>query len=156
MDETAHLIEMLDKSRALMRELVNETTEKTPVYPPWTMKHLLAHIAGWDDASAASLRALVEGREPATPAIRGIDHYNAESVATREHLPYDRIVHEWELAREQFKAAIRAVPAGKLNAPLLLPWSRTGSAAGLVHIMIEHEEEHAAEIRQMRAGADTQ
>lgn len=150
MSTHAELITLLDKSRALMQELVNATTEKTQIYPPWTMKHLLAHLSGWDDASADSLRALAEGREPATPAIRGIDHYNAESVATREELPFDRIVHEWELAREQFKAAIQAVPAAKLDAPWLMPWARTGSAATIVHIMAEHEEEHVHEIQEMR------
>lgn len=149
MDDANHLIALLDHSRELTRALLRDLDARAVVYSPWTMKHFLAHLAGWDDASTASLKSLAAGREPATPAIRGIDHYNAESVATRQELPYERILGEWEQAREEFKAAIRALTPEQLAVPLLMPWARMGSAAAIVRIMAEHEEEHALEIRQL-------
>jgi hypothetical protein len=148
MDDAEHLIAMLDKSREMTRGLLRDLDAKTIIYSPWTLKHFLAHLAGWDDASTASLQSLAAGQEPATPAIRGIDYYNAESVSTRQELPYERIVVEWEQAREAFKAAIRALTPEQLSTPLLMPWARMGSAATIVHIMAEHEEEHATEIRE--------
>jgi uncharacterized protein (TIGR03083 family) len=143
------LIQQLDHARQAMQALVAEIDTQMECYPGWTAKHLLAHIAGWDDAAASSLRAHAGGREPATPAVQGIDAYNAESVATRETLGYEHIVQEWELAREQLKAAILEMPEDLLDEPLLLPWGGTGTVAQIVAIFAHHEREHAEEIRAL-------
>lgn len=151
MDERQQLIEMLDQSRAAMRAELADFTPDTVIFPNWTKRHFLAHLTGWDDAVMSSLRAHAGGREPATPAVEGIDAYNAESVATRETLDYDHIVKEWELARVELKAAINDLPPEKLSGPLLFPWGRTGSVRQLVRIIAHHEgEEHLEELRQMK------
>ena len=151
-DEQTQLIEELDHARATMRELIADLTPASEIYPGWTLRQFLAHLTGWDDVVTTSLQAHGRGETPATPVVRGIDYYNAESVATRETLDLDHIVKEWELAREQLKAAIRELPEDRMTEPLLHPWGRPGSVAKLVRIMIHHEgEEHADEIRQMKA-----
>jgi hypothetical protein len=143
------LIQQLDSARAKMQAIMAELDLQTEIYPDWTIKHILAHIAGWDDASIASLRAHKSGKEPATPAVRGIDHYNAESVATREALSYEQIIREWEMAREQLKAIINEMSPEKFEEPMLFAWGETGSVAQLVAIFAEHEEEHAKEIKAL-------
>lgn len=148
-EEKARLIQRLDQSRQTMRALLAEIDTQMEFYPGWTAKHLLAHIAGWDDAVTSSLRAHAGGLEPATPAVQGIDAYNAESVATRESLTYEHIVQEWELAREQLKAAILDMPEDILEKPLLLPWGGMGTVAQIVAIFAGHEEEHAEEIHTL-------
>ncbi len=149
MDEKSRLIERLDQARATMRAVLAIVDTHRSIYPDWTIKEVLAHIAGWDDASAASLRAHALGNEPATPAARGIDYYNAESVSTRETLDYDHVVKEWEMAREELKAAINDMPPDKLNQSMLFPWGDTGTIAQLVAIFAGHEKEHAKEIREL-------
>jgi hypothetical protein len=149
MEKKAPLIQRLDEARAQMRALLAEVDPRAEIYPGWTMKEILAHIAGWDDAVAASLRAHAGGQEPGTPALEGIDAYNIQSVATRQALAYDQVVREWELAREQLKAAIDAMPAEKFDERLLVPWGGRGTIPRLVHIFAEHEEEHAAEVREI-------
>ena len=148
-EKKERLIQQLDQARQAMRALVAELDTQMECYPGWTAKHLLAHIAGWDDAAASSLRAHAGGEEPATPAVQGIDVYNAESVATREALSYSHIVHEWELAREQLKVAILEMPDDILEKPLLLPWGGMGTAAQIVAIFASHEKEHAEEIHTL-------
>ena len=148
-EEKERLIQRLDQARQATRALLEELDTQMEFYPGWRAKHLLAHIAGWDDAAASSLRAHAGGREPATPAVQGIDVYNAESVATREALSYKHIVQEWELAREQLKAAILDMPDDILEKPLLLPWGGTGTAAQIVAIFASHEKEHAEEIHAL-------
>ena len=143
------LIQQLDQARAEMRAVLARVDRTTEIYPEWTIKHVLAHIAGWDDATAASLRAHAAGNEPATPAVRGIDHYNAESVSTRESLSYEHIEREWELARDQFKEAILNLSPEKLAQELLLPWGEVGTVAQAVDIFAEHELEHAEEIQRL-------
>ncbi len=151
MKEAEHLIEDLDRARERMRAVVDRIDPEMEVYPGWTMKHVLAHIAGWDDATAASLRAHLGGEEPGTPAVRGIDYYNAESVATREALSYEQVLREWELAREQVRALLREMPPGKFEKPILSAWGRTGTVAQLIAIFVHHEIEHAEEIEGMLA-----
>jgi len=92
MDEQLSLIRRLDHARQNMRMTLVDLDPNVELYPAWTIKHILAHIAGWDDATTSSLRAHAGGREPPTPAASGIDEYNAHSVETREVLNYRQVV----------------------------------------------------------------
>jgi len=147
-DEKAQLIQRLDHARDTVRGLLADIDTQMTIYPGWTIKQLIAHLTGWDAAAAASVHAHAVGDEPATPAVEGIDPYNAVSVATREALSFEQTVQEWELAREQLKAVIRDLSVQKFVEPLLFPWGRTGSVAQLLAIFYEHEEEHVEEIHQ--------
>jgi uncharacterized protein (TIGR03083 family) len=149
MEERTRLIQQLAKAREKMRALLADVDTHAEIYPHWTIKQVLAHIAGWDDACTASLHAHVAGHEPGAPAARGIDFYNAQSVETREPLSYDQVVKEWELARGQFETAINEMPPKKFREPFVFPWGPTGTVAQLVTVFSEHEEEHVEEIRKL-------
>lgn len=149
MDEKTRLLEQLDQARAALLTALEGLDPQTEIYPGWTAKHLLAHVTGWDEACTASLRAHAVGNEPGTPAVRGIDHYNAESVATREALSLEQVKRECALARQQFEAAIRDLPEEKFDQPLLFPWGRVGTIDFLVQIFVHHEREHAREIESL-------
>jgi uncharacterized protein (TIGR03083 family) len=151
MEDKAVLIQALDDARQKMQAELVDLDPHMPIYPGWTIKHLLAHLIGWDEATTAALHAHTLGNEPATPAVRGINHYNAQSVATREALSYDHIVKEWDLARAQLKAALLAVPDEKIAEPLLFPWGPTGLVRDLVAIFSGHELEHAEELQNLKA-----
>lgn len=147
MDEKiTQMIQSLDTAREKMRAVLSDMDVTRLIYPPWTIKQVLAHITGWDDATTAALRAHAGGTEPGTPADRGIDHYNAQSVAERDALPYEHIVREWDLARDQLKRVLAELPPEKLAQPLLFPWGGMGTVAQIIAIMAHHETEHAAEI----------
>jgi hypothetical protein len=146
-EERRRLIQQLDQARAKMWAVIAHIDPKREIYPGWTIKHVLAHITGWDDAVIASLQAYAEGKEPGTLAVRGINVYNAQSVATREALSYDQVVNEWELAREQVKDILNKMPAGKFEERFVFPWGGKGTIAQLTAIFVEHEEEHAEEIQ---------
>ena len=149
MSELTHLMTKLDSARDTMRAVLAMIDPDRHIYPPWTIKHVLAHIAGWDEATAASLRAHIKGDDPGTPAARGIDHYNAQCVAKREALSYEQVVKEWEQAREQLKAVLRELPPEKFAEPLLFPWGQTGNVTLIVLILAHHEAQHAEEIRAL-------
>ena len=149
MDERERLIRELGEARDHMRAVVDKIDVEREIYPGWTIRHVLAHITGWDDAAIAALRAHAGGDEPGTPAVRGADYYNAQSVATREALDFERIVAEWEQAREQLKQAIEALPPEKIGEVMLLPWGGQGGVAPFIQIFIDHEHEHADEITKL-------
>lgn len=147
MSFAAQLLQELDEARAKMREITTLTGENTEIYAPWKMKEVLAHLTGWDDATIAALQAHARGEVPTTPAERGIDFYNAQTVSTREELPYAHIVREWEKTRELLKQVLCDLPEEKFAEPLIYPWGPTGTVPQIVRIMIHHEHEHADEIR---------
>ncbi len=149
MDEKNRLIAELDGGRERLTSVLARVESKQEIYPGWTVKELLAHIAGWDDASVAALKAHAGGDEPGTPAARGIDFYNAQTVSTRASLRFAQVSREWEVSRDQLKAAIQEMPAEKLFEPVIFPWAKEGTIAQLVAILASHEEEHAEEIESL-------
>jgi hypothetical protein len=151
MEERTQIIQDLDEARTEIRAVLAGIDPQQKIYPGWTMKHLLAHMIGWDEATAAALRAHAGGDEPGTPAVRGIDFYNAESVATRENLSYDQVSREWDLARDELKTVLHEMPADKFKERLVFPWGSSGTVAQLIAIFVEHEREHATEIEGIGA-----
>lgn len=147
MDHQTHLIEALDRSRAAMRQVIIELDLEKAYYPGWTIQQILAHITGWDEAVTASLRAFLEGGDAAIASYRGIDDYNARSVETRGDLPYEHVRKEWELARDDLKAAIRDVPPDQFETEIVSPWGQRLSITRMVTVFIKHEMEHAEELR---------
>ena len=146
-EERVRLIQQLDQAREKMRAALKDFDTQIEIYPGWTIKHVLAHIAGWDDAVIASLQAHAGGKEPDTLDVRGIDVYNAQSVAKREALSYDQVVNEWEMAREQVKDILNEMPAEKFEEEFVFPWGPKGTIARFIAVFVEHEEEHAEEIQ---------
>lgn len=145
------LIEELVQARQAMRKLLSDLevarATSQELYPDWTIKELLSHIAGWDDACIATLEAVRRSASPSTPAACGIDLYNVSTVAARAALPLEEVIQEWEQTRKTFLQAIRDLPAEKLDAPFVFAWGPTGTLTQLVRIFAEHEKEHVEEIR---------
>ena len=152
MKSRADLIASLQDSRRQMMTFLDQVHLDRKVYPLWTLREILAHICGWDDsliAMAASLRA---GDVPATPAMRGINMYNAETVATREGLDYDHIYREYVETRVRLIELLSEIPEELLFQPSTLPWGAAGSMADAVEIFSEHEIEHAGDVKKLMAG----
>ncbi len=153
MDERQSLINALIHSRATIQGLLDVIDSNRKIYPLWTVREIVAHISGWDDAVITSIKAHVDGHEPGTPAARGIDYYNAETVSTREGLDYDHIYREFVQTRKDLIALITGMPEAKLYEPFVLPWGETGTVRTIVNIFTEHEEEHAGDLRKIIADA---
>ena len=152
-DKREELIQRLDAARAVLCELLAQIPPETEIYSGWTLRHFYAHLTGWDHAVTASLRAHAAGQMPATPAIKGIDAYNVESVAACRTLDYEHILRDWHLARDELKAALRELPIEKLDEPLLYAWGPTGSVERMIEVFVWHEgTEHADELRSWLAG----
>jgi hypothetical protein len=149
MDQRETLIQRLETSRSQMLAHLNEIEKNSKVYPLWTVREILAHLSGWDDATIAFIHAIVAGREPATPAARGIDVYNAETVATRETLDYDHVYREYIETRRILLDLIRTMPEEKIAQNFILPWGGEGSLVDIVNIFGPHEEEHAEDVARI-------
>lgn len=149
MNACEQLIQELDEARTRMREITALVSEKTEIYETWKMKEVLAHIYGWEDVTISALQAHAQGKVPTALSEQGIDEYNAIMASSCQKLPYATIVHEWENTREQLKEVLSTYPEDKFAQPLFFPWGQTGTVTQIIRIMIEHEHEHADEIREL-------
>lgn len=148
--EKLFLVARWENRRATLKDLVTqaEPHREKEIYRNWRLKELLAHMSGWDDAVVDSLRAHATGAPLQTPASRGIDAYNAQTVSTRETLDYDHVRREWDRTHELILQTIRDLPEEKATQPLIFPWGEFGTVAYLVEIFVKHEEEHAHHLRE--------
>ena len=142
-------IKRYEAARAEMREIVRLAQGNPTIYQPWRMKEVLDHITGWDDAVIASIKSFLAGEVPATPASRGIDAYNAETVTSREAIPYEVTQREWETSRAELMDLLRKMTDEQLHTSFVFPWGDNGTIEDLVEIFTEHEESHAKEIREI-------
>jgi hypothetical protein len=147
MSDRDTFIQRLNTARAEMREIVKLAQDNPTIYTPWRMKEVLDHITGWDDAIIASIKSMLAGTHPAIPAARGINAYNAETVSSREAIPYEVTQREWEASRTVLLDLIKSITEEQLHARFIFPWGDHGTIEDLVEIFTEHEETHAKEIR---------
>jgi len=149
MSDKETYVKRYQTARAEMREIVKLAQGNPTIYQPWRMKEVLDHITGWDDAVIASIKSFLAGEVPATPASRGIDAYNAETVTSREAIPYEVTQREWDASRTELLSLLRNMTNEQLHTAFILPWGDNGTIEDLVDIFVEHEETHAKEIREI-------
>ncbi len=148
------LIQHYQNSRAKMIVLLDKIDQNRKIYPLWTVREILAHLSGWDDATISFIRTILEGGQPGlTLAAQGIDNYNAESVSTREGLDYDHIYREYLETRRVLLELIHQMPEEQITQKFVLPWGGYGTLADMVNIFVPHEEEHAEDVQKIIADA---
>lgn len=141
----------LQSHAAIMTQL-DEIDKNRKIYPLWTIREIVAHLSGWDDAAIAFLDAVSKSEIPATPAMRGFDLYNAETVSTREGLSYDHIVREYVSTREHLLSLVRAASDEILTTKATLPWGGEGTFEQIAENLCEHETTHAGDIKKFIEG----
>lgn len=149
MNQKEILIQRLETSRARMIAHLDEIDRDRKIYPLWTVREIIAHLSGWDDATIAYINAIVKGETPPTPAVRGLTVYNAETVATREGLSYDQVYREYLETRKALLNLIREMPEEKITEQFILPWGDAGNLVDIVNIFGPHEEEHAEDVHKI-------
>jgi hypothetical protein len=143
------LIQWLEESHEKIEQLIAQVDRDVEFYPGWTIREILAHFTGWDDAVLASLKSHVAGGVPTVVAERGPDAYNAATVTEREALSYEHIYREWKTTHQQLKIAIRDLPPEKMAEEIVFPWGQKGNVEDLViGLTREHEVSHAKDIEE--------
>lgn len=148
------LISRLKEKREIVESLIDKAPPDKEVYTGWTLKEMLAHISGWDDAVIEALQAHAKGEPVGTTVTAGIDAYNASTVYTRESLDLNHVVKEWRATRETLYQALNDLPDEKFNQALTFPWGEEGTVAYLIEIFVEHEEFHGAHLAQWLENPD--
>jgi hypothetical protein len=149
MSQRDELFEILGRSRAKMIDNLDVIDKNREIYPLWTIREMLAHLSGWDDAVIGFIQSLMEGEIPATPAALGVDDYNEKTLATREGLDYDHVYREYIQTRKMVLKLLEQVPEEKITQQYILPWGDPGNLVDIVNIFGPHEEEHAEDVEKI-------
>ncbi|KPL87180.1 maleylpyruvate isomerase N-terminal domain-containing protein [Ardenticatena maritima] len=142
MHDITTLVHEFEQMGQALKAILNQFAPDEEIYPSWTRKEVLAHFAGWYDAAAAALDALLNGRQPEVVAPLGPDYYNARTVEERADLPYEHVVREWQMNRGQFLEQVRRLPESLLTQQTVFPWGETGTVYDLIAGQLHHERYH--------------
>ncbi len=140
------LIKRLKDSRQELVNALETISPDTGITEEWTTKEVLAHIAGWDEVSAEAIQKLAAGKEPQVTVPQGIKAFNSEMAKTWAEKDYQQALFDFTNSREQFVAAIEALPDNLVNSKFTLPWGGKGSIAQIVEILADHEIEHGEDL----------
>lgn len=149
MGKREEILKTIENSHTMMMAQLNEVDKHRKIYPLWTIREIIAHLSGWDDAAIGFVDALLKGETPPTPAIRGTTVYNDETVSTREGLSYDHIVREYIETRIKLTTLIRRMSEEMVAQKSILPWGDEGSLADIVQVFGPHELEHAMDVKKI-------
>jgi hypothetical protein len=176
-DETApgaskiELLERMREGREVWDGLIAQVPESaitTPALPGgWSVKDLMAHVAAYENWTAAQMRAANEGREPTTLELYGVadvpedpegwdlDRVNAAIYARYVDTPLLEVRSLAGRAFADLIAVVEAVPERDLTASGAQSW--TGEETLLQIIpgqSYDHYEHHLDDLRAI-VGQDT-
>lgn len=144
------LIDKMVRARSVLNAALEKVTPQTEIYPSWKLKQLLDHISGWDELVLAELHAYRNGITP-TQTVKGINEFNARSVAARHALTLEQSRLAYDTTRQEVLQTLRGLPAEMLTQKYNAPWGGKCTVASIVKIFVSHEQEHAEQIEAIFA-----
>ena len=150
--------ELERERRALLGTIagIDETMlDRKGVVGDWSIKNVLAHLAGWEEWIIRALPIMLAGGElpeDLRAAARDENRYNREQVAEREELTPGEQLMELERIRATLIEYIRTLDEATLNRPQ--PWPRWKGT--LAEYFFTAVRDHDAEHREMLEAAVAQ
>jgi len=112
----------------------------------WSVRDIVAHIAGWHQEMSPALERLARGERPVPEGVSydDVDGWNDRFARARRTTPVADVLLELDRTHEHFMKAADAVPAERFQ-PGKTAWKIVdGNSA-------HHYREHAEQIRSWRA-----
>ena len=111
----------------------------------WSVKDIVAHIAGWHEEMGPALERLSRGERPIREGVSydDVDAWNARFAAARKTASVADVLLEFDKSHEYFMHAAAGVPAERFQAGKTAWKLVDGNSA-------HHYREHAEQIRDWR------
>ncbi len=117
----------------------------------WSLKDLLAHLAGWDHANQQAIQSILAGEIPAFYANHDRDWktFNARLVAEYKKDDFNDLLETVEKSHQQLIDSLSVVPAESLEADTGVRFKGYKvTIARLMQAETEDEKIHAQQIKQ--------
>jgi hypothetical protein len=115
----------------------------------WSVRDIIAHIAGWQRELAPALERLARGERPIPEGVSydDVDGWNARFAAAKREMPAADVLLELDRSHEHFMHAAAQVPEERYG-PGKTAWKIVDLNSA------HHYREHGEEIRAWRASRD--
>ena len=112
----------------------------------WSVKDIVAHIAGWHEELGPALERLARGERPIGEGVNydDVDAWNERFVSARRRTPVADVLLELDKTHEYFLRAAAAVPAERFQ-PGKTAWKIVDQNTA------HHYREHAEQVRAWRS-----
>jgi len=122
----------------------------------WSVKDVLAHLAMWEAETVTLLYQMRQGIKPSTLHFKSFDtdRQNALWHEKSKDRPWERVWADFQGVRVQTLRRLEAFTEPELSAPTRFPWLRKGLADFVYEWVVQHEEEHAADLEAWRRRQD--
>ena len=149
-DIRAALVSTRTRFDAAIAGLPPGTLTDTPAVGVWPVRNVVAHLIDWHSELLRAAEYGLGGPRPTDHPITG-DAYNDTSVARHADEPWAQLDADLgEVFKHAVTLANRCTP-DELSAPAEFPWGGTGTVEELLRAIVEHQEEHNAQIEAWRA-----
>ena len=143
---------------AFLASIPRERMTEPGATGPWSVKDVIAHVAGWRSRGVAWLEAAVAGQpqppSPWPPELTEDDAINAWIYEQHRDEPLDAVLAGWDRSFDRLRAAFLALPDEAVFDPAYFPWL-AGNAVieALPSGFLGHfREEHEPILRAWLAG----
>ena len=125
---------------------LNETQMTEVWLGTWSVRDIVAHIAGWHQEMSPALERLARGERPMREGVSydDVDGWNERFTAARRGTAVADVLLELDRTHEAFMKAAAAVPMGRFEAGKTAWKIVDGNSA-------HHYHEHAEQIRAWRS-----
>jgi hypothetical protein len=125
---------------------LNETQMTEVWFGTWSVRDIVAHIAGWHQEMSPALERLARGDRPIPEGVsyEDVDGWNERFAAARRGTAVADVLLELDRTHEAFMKAAAAVPIGRFQAGKTAWKIVDGNSAN-------HYHEHAEQIRAWRS-----
>ncbi len=147
-DRKAALLKELDDARDTLNETLARIPNDATIYPGWTTREFIAHIAGWEAMCYEALRDFVRGTPRRNYPFKTIDAANAYFVKARQSLPLIDVRVEYEINRFAVRKFLLDIPVERYDQPVTFLWYQE-TVEQFIHGAVKHERDHADEIRAL-------
>jgi hypothetical protein len=154
MGDTHKVMAALTESRArfdaTIADLPCAALEEAPAVGTWPVRNVVAHLIDWH---TELLRAADHGLGGAQPTGHPItdDDYNDKSVARHAGEDWAQLAASFRATFERAVALAGDSTPEQLGAPTAFPWGGAGTVEGMLAAIVEHQEEHNAQLEAWRA-----
>lgn len=138
-----------EQTEAVLSELSEDEMVEVELWPDWTIKDVLAHMAAWE---AELVLALAKTRQGSVPRYHSISDAETDKLNLRWHKenklrPLDRVLADFRGVRTQSIRQLDEMSAEDVSQPGRFKWLVEESIAEwALDYSIEHEIEHREEI----------
>jgi len=150
------LIQALNRSRERLLRAI-EGLEASQLTQPgavgiWSVKDVLAHLAMWEAQTVTLLYQVRQGMKPTTLHLKTFDNdqQNAQWYEQAKDRPWEQVWADFQGVRVQTLRRLDAFDDHELSSPTRFPWLGKSLASLIYEWIIQHEEDHAADLEAWR------